>query len=500
MKRNHTVLSLLGLAALALTLLAAAPASAATTAVQGTITSLSSTARTVTVRSAAGTQSILRTNAASKLSRNGASVSLADLALRDTVSVRFDAASASVLDLRASGPAVQTVRGVLAGVTANGNGLSVVTLHGARAFRLGSTSLITRNGRPASADDLRRGDALLIHATLAAGVAVAKDVAADGPDEDEVEGTITAISGKDVTITPEGGTAVTVHVDDHTSIALCDHGCQAATLADLAVNQQAEAEFDPVSLIATRIKARAPEHETNRVRGTISAVDTTAKTLTVHPATGSDVTVTVDSSTRISLDDAPAALGDLTVGTSVEVAFDPATLVASKIVAGGENGNGGGHAHQRQVEGRVTAIAADTLTVAPERGAPVALKLDATTQYFLRGKPAMHDDVKVGDHVHVSFDVTTSLAKTVRDQGASTHPELSNISGKVSAVSASSITIHPEHGADATLKIDSTTLIFVQGHTAAATDIVVGNGAEAKFDPATLVAKVIRVENEDDQH
>ncbi len=501
MKRSHLTWTLSALILLAAVLPAASPAAAAPSTVSGRLVSLSPATRTLTIERAGGGQVMLRTTPDSNLVRNGSSVSLAALALRDSVTVRYDRSSSTVLDLRANGTSHTTVRGVLAAATPAS--LSVVTTAGAKAFAMNPATLIVRNGRAAHASDLRRGDALLLHAVPAAGGgALAKDVAADGPEEDEVEGSITAIAGPDVTITPKHGAAVTVHVATDTAIRICNGGCHAATLADLAVGMDANAEFDPVSLIAEKIQAKTDDDtQALRIRGTIAAIDTTAGTVTVHPAQGSDVTVKVDASTKISRNEAPATLADLKVGDKVQAWYDGTSMLASRLVASSDDGGDDEKpAALKQVEGKVTKVSATALTVAPERGAPVELELDGTTKYFLRGAPATNADVKVGNRVHAAYDGTTKIAAVVRVQNNNPHPALSNISGLVTAVSATEITIAPNHGAAATLTIDSTTVIKISGHAAAASDIQVGDGAQAKFDPTTMVAKQLNVEHHGGGH
>src|SRR5436190_7923951 len=181
MKRSHLTWTLCTLALLAAALPFAAPATAAPATVTGKLVSLSPSTRTLTVQRADGGQLMLRTNADSTLTRNGNPVALAALALRDTIAVSYDRSSSTVLDLRASGSAHATLRGLLAKPTPTS--LSMVTTSGAKALSMNASTLIVRHGRPAHASDLRRGDALLVHAVATAGGhALAKDVAADGPE------------------------------------------------------------------------------------------------------------------------------------------------------------------------------------------------------------------------------------------------------------------------------------------------------------------------------
>ena len=312
-----------------------AAAKPATSSVSGVIGSLSPAGRTVTVQKGDGTHVILRVTDHSALTRDGKTVHFASLALRDQVTVQ--AQSSTIVRLDAQGPALDSARGVFTSFDATANKLTMATVQGARSFLISSSTLVVRNGAPATAQGLAHGDALLVHAPAAATgtTATAADIEADGPEEEDVEGTITAISGQDVTITPEHGSAVTVHVGTATVIKVSDStGTHIATLADLATGMQAAADYDPVSLVADHIVARAAEQHQSEVEGTVSAVDATASTISITPEHGgTDVALKTDSSTRISRNGAVATLADIKVGDQAEARYDATSLVASRIDA-----------------------------------------------------------------------------------------------------------------------------------------------------------------------
>ncbi len=491
MKRSHVAWGVTALALLAIALPFHSPAHAAsgTTTLSGTLVSLSTSTRTLAIRRDDGTQTLLRITAGSALSRNGATVGIAALALRDRVTVRFDRASSTVLDLRASGPAVATVRGVLASVDLTRRTLSVVTTTGPRSFQTGPATILARNGRAASLQDLSRGDAVLVHARPAVGgaPALAKDVQSEGPEEDEIAGTISAINGQDVTITPAHGSPLSVHVDASTKISLCNGGCQTAALADLASGMRAEAEYDPVTLIANRLVARdAGNQDQARVRGMLTAVDATAGTLSITPEHGSAVDLKTDAKTRISLNEAPATLADLHTGNAAAAAYDATTMVASSLAARSDSAP-----HLRQIEGRVTAVGTGTLTITPEHGADVTLKTDSTTKFFKHGAVIALADVHVGDHAHGAYDSTTMIAAVIIVQSSNPVPQLSHVEGTVSAASASSITVTPHSGTAVTLTIDATTHIDIHGHSGTAADIHTGDRVAARYDATTMLAKQI---------
>jgi len=436
---------------------------------------------------------MLRATERSTLTRNGKTVRFASLALRDQVSVQYQ--SSTIVRLGATGPALESSRGVFTSFDATANKLTMATVQGARSFLISSSTLVVRNGAPATAQGLAHGDALLVHTPAAAAgtTATAADIEADGPEEEDVEGTISTITGQDVTITPEHGSAVTVHVATATVIKISDAtGTHTATLADLAVGMKAEADYDPVSLVADHIRARAAQQHQSEVEGTVSAVDATAGTLSITPQHGgTDVALKTDSATRISRNGAVATLADIKVGDKAEARYDATTKVASRIEA-----RSAPQQPLAQVEGKVTAVTTASVTITPQHGGPVTLTIDATTKIYLRGTAATIADVAVGQRAHASYNRTTLLAAVLRVQNDNPPPATAAVEGSVTAVSATAITIAPHHGNPVALVIDATTRITRGGHAATAADIRVGDRAEAVYATATLLAQRIEAEGD----
>ncbi len=400
-----------------------AAARTATTTATGTIGSLSPATRTVTLQKSDDTQVMLRASERTVLTRNGKPVRFGDLALRDQVTAQLQGTTLVRLD--AKGPVLDSTRGVFTGFDATSHLLTLATLGGTRSFQIAASTLIVRNGAPATAQGLAKGDAVLVHSPpIPAGapagtVATAADVIADGPEEEEVEGTITAISGRDVTITPEHGSAVTVHVSSSTVIKVIDaSGAHTAALADLATGMLAAADYDPVSLVADHILARAAQHRQAEVEGTVSAVDATAGTLSITPEHGgADVALHVDSATRISRNGTVATLADVKVGDAAAALYDATTKLASRIETRGEHPQPPPTA-LAVIRGSVTAVSATSITIAPEHGNPVTLAIDSSTVITRRGRTATAADVHAGDRAEALYVPATLLAKRIETEAA----------------------------------------------------------------------------------
>jgi len=387
--------------------------------VEGSLSSLSLSARTLTIQSRAGAQTILKLDDSSRLFRNGQRASLADLVLRDRISAQFDRATLRLRTAQARGPQLDTTRGRFGAWDAAARELEVLTSRGQKSFLVDSTTRVSRNGLSARPGDLRSGDALIVH-SRGGRVALAADVQAEGDDEAEVEGEITAIAGDDVTIDPESGDPVTVHVDESTVIQLKDHGHKTAgTLADLAPGQDAEAEYDPTTMVASKIQVEVEddEAEEGEVEGTLSAVDAAAGTFSIAPEDGgADVALTIDEQTKITLDGEPATLADLAVGSEAEAKFDPATGLTSRLKVKTEDDDEEDDDEQEsaEIEGWVTAISDTSITIDPRGRPTITLTLDADTEIKIDGRIKTAADISIGDEAEARYDKTTMLALSLR--------------------------------------------------------------------------------------
>ncbi len=462
----------------------------------GDLVGLSAAGRTVSVRTANGAQVILRVTNSTTLKRNGATTRITGLALRDRVSVQYEVASSALVSLKAQGPAIASTRGTVSALDTTGR-VELATPNGPRSFLLGPATLIVRNGRAAAPQDLTLRDTLLVHSRSGApSPATALDVVSDGPETDEVEGTISAISDPDVTITPEHGAARVVHVVATTVIELHDRGTErAGTIADLAVGQRAEAHYDPASNNALRLEVRVVGGTPAlRVEGTVTAVDARASSLTLTPRTGNPVDLTTDANTRISLNEAAATLADIPVGARAQARYDGTTHVASQIEVEVEDDD-----EEGEVEGRVTAASAAAITITPAQGAAVDLTADGSTRIRLNGRIVALAEIPVGARAEAHYDRTTFVASRIEAVATPPSPGGNReIEGRVTAVSATSLTLTPRHGAAVVLVLDAATVIVRDGHPATAADLRVGDEAEARYDATTLLAKSVRAHHEDD--
>ncbi len=175
----------------------------------------------------------------------------------------------------------------------------------------------------------------------------------------------------------------------------------------------------------------APSDNSSMIRGTITSID--EDSITVSDNT-TEVTLTINSNTKISLKDSES----LTEGLSVTVRYNTETLVAASITEGSagfpggqrsqgdrgpgnENGNGspgssnGGPGSQEfaggtMVRGTIASISSDSITVtSDEDSSSVTLTIDSNTRLPREGAGSFEE----GDTVVVFYDSDTMIATSI---------------------------------------------------------------------------------------
>lgn len=160
-----------------------------------------------------------------------------------------------------------------------------------------------------------------------------------------------------------------------------------------------------LSLSPTNALAKK-NHSKSKVQGTITAIDTTAGTVTILNAkTNTPVTVTVDSSTRIRHDRTKhATLADLVVGDRAKAKFNADTMLAKRIRASGP-----------KLIGTITAVntTLSTVTIQPTSGSPVTLTVTNATKIKRDHKKAALTSLVVGDSAKAKYNAQTLQASKI---------------------------------------------------------------------------------------
>src|SRR5262249_7063943 len=168
-----------------------------TTSITGTVYTIDTAKRNITVKTNVGTSVKLSVGKSTTITRNGVSVTLNGLALNDSITGSYRVSRLAAKTLVATGPAVTSISGNASLVSLAGGSLSV----GSQNLQTNVGTRIARNGKIVALRQITSHDTLVAH--VAVGTNLALDLLADGPDESEVQGMISMISGSNVTITPD---------------------------------------------------------------------------------------------------------------------------------------------------------------------------------------------------------------------------------------------------------------------------------------------------------
>jgi len=151
-----------------------------------------------------------------------------------------------------------------------------------------------------------------------------------------------------------------------------------------------------------------------------------------------------------------------------------------------------------QFEGLITAAAATSITVHDSHGDDVTFTVSDKTSITKGNQPVPVANLQVGWRVHVAANQSdkTWTADRVIVQDENKQTEQVEVSGKVTAVGTSSLTVSTTNG-DMTVNVDSNTVIREKGQVIQLSAVNVGDQVEAvgtSVDAHTILAQRINVE------
>ena len=500
MSRNALAIFCVSLFFLLLASTLASPALADTDAakLEGKLLTLNFGSKTMMVKQNNGTRVTLSFNQKTAIERNGKKAKVKALILQDTVQIKLKKNS-GIVALQATGPAGKKVVGALNDAHKQEGVLEI----GGKTVLVTSATHIARNGKIVSLSRLSRQDKIVAHVKPGeSSASEAFDLIAEGPENDELHGTISAISGDQVAIAPDNGAAeVTVTVD---ALTLIEIDGATATLADLTVGMFVEVAYDPDTFLAYSIEADGDGNDSHAsVSGTVTDVNVAAGTVTLD-ANGSSITLNVGACTEIEVNDEEAGLSDIQVGMPIYAEYDSGNSNAFYIKAGA----GDDDHEDENVHGVVSAIdpTAMSLTITPtDDSAPVTLFVTGETEIVVNDEHGTFEDIQIGDVVHAEYDPATNTAYALEvkgngddDGGDDDHYKHAEGTVQVIDVDASTLTFETEQGDVITLNITGETEIKVNGESAMLADILAGQHIHAKYNDETFDAYEIETFDEDD--
>lgn len=222
-------------------------------------------------------------------------------------------ASLCVLTGAAFSPAVHadppdvTVRGTVIGYDPQSDLLNVNTRLGSRLFLVTASSLILLNDHNATVNDITPGDRVRVTYDYNTSEAVIVDLTR----EVRRTGKVTSVSTNGFNFRLPGGGNLTLTTNVNTRITV---GGLLVENRAILVGRQATLLYEPVTFLALGLSAQA-----QTVSGAITAIDATARTLSV--ARNATRAFTVDTNATIRRDGVTATLADLVVGDRITLAF-----------------------------------------------------------------------------------------------------------------------------------------------------------------------------------
>lgn len=323
--------------------------------------------------------------------------------------------------------------------------------------------------------------------------------------ETQIEGTLTSVASDSIVVNTESHGSITVAL---TSTTIIRKGKTTVAPTDLKVGDQVHVQATLANSVytATQVIVQTPEDDGGKsaltqIEGTLSAV--AADSITVTTSNG-DVKVALSSSTVITKGGVGVAATDLKVGDRVHVmaSSSNSTFTAVQVIVQNDQTPGAG---VTQIEGTLTAAAADSITVQTEGHGSYTVALNSSTVIRKGDATVAPGDLKVGDQVHVmatfannAYTAVLVIVQNDDDSGSNGGSQAVTANGIVSSTGTNSLVVHTASGKDVTVNVNDQTRIRKYGQTIAFSDIKTGDQVEAlgtAVDSKTILATQIEVQN-----
>ena len=212
-------------------------------------------------------------------------------------------------------------------------------------------------------------------------------------------------------------------------------------------------------------KGRHDNGDWNSLRGTVTAFDSTANTITVEGRHGVPVVYTTTTSTTYAIGTTAATASDIVVGEHVVLSLTtttPPTVASVTILLS-------------RVRGTVTAINGTVLTIAGHHGSSLSVNTSPTTTYTLGGAPSTFTAITVGSKI-VAAGLPDSAPSTLDATKIWIKAPCTHVQGIVTAVdpTANTITVGGHRGVPVAYTTTDTTTYFAGTTAVDASVVMVG--------------------------
>lgn len=253
---------------------------------------------------------------------------------------------------------------------------------------------------------------------------------------------------------------------------------------------------------ASKSRGRGVGHPGVEIEATIVSVSATE--LVVRNSRGETFTVLINEHTVIRHGKRVLTTADLKPNDRVHVKAkkDGEKLIAVEIKLQSDEEDDD-ESSKVEIEGKVTAVSATSITVQNNRGSQTAA-IVATTVIRHGNRTLTTADIKPGDRVHVKAHRAADgtlvameiMVQNPADEDDDDHSTKVEIEGTVAAISPTSITVSNNHGSQ-TAAIVTSTVIRKGNRTLTVADVPLGSRVHVKAERGTdgaLVAKEIMLQ------
>ena len=438
--------------------------------VKGNVTALTGTS--VTVLSSDNASSTFTITPTTTFFEGATAVTAAALAVGEHVDItRLTSSLTTAVKVNIE---MASVAGIVSSVSGN-----VITITGGEGFTrtidVSSATTFSEGGSPVTLGAVVVGLKITATGIVAADQTTldALTVAIIAPKD--VKGNVTALTSTSVTVLGANNVSTVVTITSATTFFT---GTAPATAAALAVGETVD-----IALVSSAPTSAAKiTIEVAKLTGLVTSVS--GNVITITGGEGFTRTIDVSSATTYSEGGSPATLSAVIVDAKISaqgvVASDQTTLDALTITITAPS----------DVVGVVSAVTSTSVTV---QGSPTitVLTIAPTTTFFAERTPVTAAALVVGEHVDItrlSTALTTAAKITI---------SLVSLSGTVTSVSGSTMTIGSGHGFARTIDVSSATTYSEGGSPATLSAVVVGAKITAQglvgADHVTLDALVVSI-------
>lgn len=198
------------------------------------------------------------------------------------------------------------------------------------------------------------------------------------------------------------------------------------------------------------------------------------KSITMHSGLDTTTQYTMSPTATVLVDGKNAKISDLRAG-------DPANISISNGIVNAIYAR----TPSNDSWGLIAAIDSASITITAKNGDRNAYRVAAATKTIIRGKPASVGDLLVGMLVHVTYaadNIATAIEAVRRD--------FLRYPGKITKVSSTSITLEPRNGDPATLTVNASTAVTIDGKKKAPSDIHAGWFALATSEEGSIAVTI----------